>query len=343
MLGAARLNPEAANDLRHGAEALAFPSTVPRRRVDPPGARGRTVEAVDAIQAAREGVDQDGAAVGQHARFGRELLLVAAPAGRQQDRLQQRQVGQAPYLDRRAARLEVHVARGRHDAIERRQDGEAVGPHARIDGGHGGAGGADHPPVGIELDEPAGLMMPARQFPLERRQHVAVRQARVAVGVAVRQRIAEGPRQRRPLRMAQIEDEGPAGVEAIGPQQAIGRHRVFGVMRPGPDRAGRHRGHHRRIAGAARVGVHHGEKIARGLVGVPGPQEHETAGGRRGASSAGAGVTRREGRHQAERKESQAAYSHARPECTCRRPPNRAAFARAAARRESRAANTNKP
>ena len=155
---------------------------------------------------------------------------------------------------------------------------------------------------------------------------MAVRQARVAVRMAVRRGIAEGPRQRRTVRLAEIEDEGLAGVEAVGPEDAAGRHRVFGVVRASADRPDRHRRHHRRVAGAARVGVDHGEEVARRPVGIAGPQEHEAAAGRRGTRAAGAGVTRRERRRQGESEESWAACAHGlgrgRRECTRRRPPS---------------------
>ena len=126
----------------------------------------------------------------------------------------------------RAARLEVHVARGRDDAIERRQDREAVRPHARIDRGHGGAGRADHPAVEIELDEPAGLVAVAAPSPTgtwpARGRSAGARSCADGRTARDRRRSAPAPAGRR---RAEIEDEGPAGVEAVGPEDAAGRHR----------------------------------------------------------------------------------------------------------------------
>jgi hypothetical protein len=291
VLGSARLDPERSHDLGHGAETLAFPAPVPRRRVDPARRRGRTIEAVEAVEAAREGVDQDGAAVREHAGLGGERLLVAAPAGRQQQRLQQRQVGQPPDLDRRAAPLQVHVAGSGDDAVERRQDSEAVGPDGRVDAGRSSLGRSDLSTGCVELDEPTRRVGGADHLPLERRQHVAVREPRVAVRVTERQRIAERGGQHRARRLPQIEGERAAGVEPVGPQDAASRHRVLRVVRPRSDRPDRQRRDNRGIAGAARVGVDDRQEVALAPIRVAGPQEEEAAARRPLTRAAGARVT----------------------------------------------------
>jgi hypothetical protein len=91
-----------------------------------------------AVEAAGEGGEEHGAAVGEHPRLaGEEVVVgvgvtafgvtaVGARCGKL-DRGEERQVGEAPDLEMRAE-IGPHVGAGGDDAVERREHRQTVGP-----------------------------------------------------------------------------------------------------------------------------------------------------------------------------------------------------------------------
>ena len=76
-------------------------------------------------------------------------------------------------------------------------------------------------------------------------------------------------------RLVHVEAEGASGSEAVGEQDAVALHLMFGVMRHGALGADRHRGNHLRIGGRLTTNVDHGQKVGAKRIGIARPDVQE--------------------------------------------------------------------
>ncbi len=248
VLRPAGLNPETSGDDWDRTER----PFLPRCGVDPFGRGEGSGQPLQPVQPAPECVDQDRTSVCEHARFGGHGVLAAAPSRRQQDRLEEFEIGEPPDLQGRCC-SSPHACRSPSSRSGREREGRRGCTAARRDRCRARRRGRGEARVRRGRTRRARrLRRPARPPVLERGDDLAAGQPRVPVWTSEGGRVTEQSEEPGLPWIAQVESEGLTGVEAVRPQPAVGRHLVVGLMRTrasGADRHGRDDG---RVARAAR-------------------------------------------------------------------------------------------
>ena len=129
--------------------------------------------------------------------------------------------------------FEMHGSVGGDDAVERRDDHEAVGTNElAFRRGIHGAAAAYKMSTFVELNQAAAVRLrPVIAMILECRQNMAVRHSYVGVRVHITVEITERCCKRRVQRLTQVEKHGPSALKRIGQKKTVLGHFRFGVMR----------------------------------------------------------------------------------------------------------------